>query len=727
MRVILIVMAFCTSLSGLVSDAFGSLPSDFISWQSDTKRIIHRPPAAGGAWAPRLCELPNGDWLCAYDATENLSVPTKVYVAKSTDKGNTWSYLSQASNESTYAAANGEFQLLPNGDILCAYRVGLPSDPLKSLKVSKSTDNGQSWQYLVTIISNSGGVWEPDFLLKDDGQLLIFYANDDNSTGYDQCIEMQRSDDYGASWHSQQLVSGHINSRDGMPVPVLLNDDGILLVIEGAYSNVPPYQGRWVIMSLRSTDGGDTWSPRTIAFDPGSPTAAYAPFIVQVPRTGEVFLSCQTDEDGGVAYHKMKVLASSDNGHNFVLQSQPFRFSKGVGTLWNSLFAPASGYVIANTSTFESGSHNVQMIQMIKGLLKPLVALQKLNGDAGKDKTQSKAEDTNCWPREKAWQWYNSQPWPCGFNYIPANAISYTEMWMPYCFDPDLIDRELALAEKIGFNCLRVVLPYVVWEHDPKAFKKRLESFISICDKHKIKVMLTMFDDCVFGSIKDPVYGKQPEVVVGHYANGWTPSPGHSMVRNKDEWPKLKEYVQDVIRHFSKDSRIWVWDLYNEPTNSGLGNASIPLTREVFQWARQVDPLQPLTVATWYDNNLLNDAILANTDIVTFHRYNTAEDLEQMIEKLKSHGRPIICTEWLNRPLGSKVETHLPVFAENKVGCMHWGLVNGKTQTHLPWGHRPGDPEPKVWQHGLFRGDYKPYDPNELKLFQTAIIKSKKI
>jgi hypothetical protein len=37
---------------------------------------------------------------------------------------------------------------------------------------------------------------------------------------------------------------------------------------------------------------------------------------------------------------------------------------------------------------------------------------------------------------------------------------------MPYNFDAKLIDRELALAEDLGFNCLRVVLPFVVWQHD---------------------------------------------------------------------------------------------------------------------------------------------------------------------------------------------------------------------------------------------------------------------
>ena len=330
------------------------------------------------------------------------------------------------------------------------------------------------------------------------------------------------------------------------------------------------------------------------------------------------------------------------------------------------------------------------------------------------------------WSAEKAWQWYNNQHWPCGFNYVPSNAISYTEMWMDYAFDPNLIDEELTLAEKTGFNCLRVVLPYVVWEREPQVFKNRLETFVSICDKHNLRVMFTLFDDCVFGPIKDPVYGIQPDVVKGWYANGWTPSPGHSMVKDKAEWPKLERYVQDIISHFSRDSRVWVWDLYNEPTNGGLRDVSMPLVKQVFKWAQEVDPTQPITVGIWNNNQVLNDIIVANSDIITFHRYGTARDLEQIIEKLKSYGRPIICTEWLNRLRASKVETHLPIFVKYKVGCIHWGLVNGKTQTHLPWGHRPGDPEPEIWQHDLYHSDFTKYDPNEIALFTKYIKKMSK-
>jgi hypothetical protein len=55
---------------------------------------------------------------------------------------------------------------------------------------------------------------------------------------------------------------------------------------------------------------------------------------------------------------------------------------------------------------------------------------------------------------------------------------------------------------------------------------------------------------------------------------------------------------------------------------------------------------------------------------------------------------------------------------------MLWGLVNGKTQTDLPWGHRPGDPAPKIWQHDLYRGDFSAYDAQEIKTIREYISSS---
>ncbi len=62
------------------------------------------------------------------------------------------------------------------------------------------------------------------------------------------------------------------------------------------------------------------------------------------------------------------------------------------------------------------------------------------------------------------------------------------------------------------------------------------------------------------------------------------------------------------------------------------------------------------------------------------------------------------------------------MFAEADAGCILWGLVNGKTQTHLRWGHRPENlPYKGVWQHDLYHGDLTPYDPTEIDIIKATV------
>ena len=324
-------------------------------------------------------------------------------------------------------------------------------------------------------------------------------------------------------------------------------------------------------------------------------------------------------------------------------------------------------------------------------------------------------DSTRRWPEKKIWDWYNKKPWYCGFNYIPAYAINYTAMWDKTTFDPAAIDKELALAEQSGMNVLRAVLQFAVYEDDPQYFLKTLDAFMRVCDKHKIKVVPALFDDCSFGITEEPKVGRQPEPLVGWYAWAWSPSPGHSLVIDSTTHPRIEKYVKAVIDKFKNDQRILFWDLYNEPTNGGLGSASFPLLKKVITWARTVNPSQPLSVDIWNNNQRLNDIALAASDVITFHNYGKKEELAKQINNLKQYNRPIICTEWMNRPNGSTIATNLQIFYDEKVGCMLWGLVNGKTQTDLPWGHRPGDPAPKIWQHDLYHSDFTVYDQQEIQ------------
>ena len=69
----------------------------------------------------------------------------------------------------------------------------------------------------------------------------------------------------------------------------------------------------------------------------------------------------------------------------------------------------------------------------------------------------------------------------------------------------------------------------------------------------------------------------------------------------------------------------------------------------------------------------------------------------------------------------STFEGSLPVAKKHNVAAYNWGLVMGKTQTHLPWDswQRPyTDREPPVWFHEVFRNDGSPYRAEEVELIR---------
>lgn len=318
------------------------------------------------------------------------------------------------------------------------------------------------------------------------------------------------------------------------------------------------------------------------------------------------------------------------------------------------------------------------------------------------------------WSVERAAAWAEQQPWLVGCNYVPSNAVNTTEMWQAETFDATTIGRELALAQGLGFNSTRVFVQYLVWKQDPEGLKRRLGEFVAIADKRGLTTMFVLFDDCAFAG-KQPYLGKQDDPVPGVHNSCWTPSPGHQRVADTAAWPDLERYVLDVVGHFADDKRVAVWDLYNEPGNSGMGNRSLPLVKACFGWARKAKPTQPLTIGVW--NGGLKDynaAQIELSDVVSFHSYGNLDAVKGMVAGFRQHRRPILCTEWMARGMGSLPKSHLPFFKQERVGCYNWGLVNGKTQTHLPWGSKKGDPEPKPWHHDLFRRDGSPYDPDEV-------------
>lgn len=395
----------------------------------------------------------------------------------------------------------------------------------------------------------------------------------------------------------------------------------------------------------------------------------------------------------------------------------------------------------------------MKKLSVLVGLFACLIAVGQ---NAINDSTPIKGR----WSKKKINKWHKKLPWLVGCNYYPATAINQIEMWQSSTWDPETINKELGWAEAIGMNTLRVYLHNLVWEDDEEGLYQRMDEFLDICQRHKIRPWFVFFDDCHY---PNPKLGPQPLPVPRYHNSGWVNSPAREVAlryaqgkATLDEVAALKGYVQKTLFRFKDDERVLLWELYNEPGrgNGELGDLpgekkplaildnSKKLVYDSWVWAREISPSQPITSTTEGSLGKTNIKInRINSDVYSIHSYDGIDDLKNKIMDYKKDGRPIIVSEWLARTHGSTVESYLPFMKEMNVGAVNWGFVSGKSATIWPWhsrktksgikrsliyereiGHviQPGEqfPEPKIWHHDLFRIDGTAYDPKEIELFK---------
>lgn len=357
--------------------------------------------------------------------------------------------------------------------------------------------------------------------------------------------------------------------------------------------------------------------------------------------------------------------------------------------------------------------------------------------------TVSTANAREKWTEARAQAWGKSSPWLVGANYTPATAINQLEMWQADSFDPKQIDKELAWAASLGFNSIRVFLHHLLWEQDSRGLLERMDQFLAIAARHKIGVTFVLFD-----SVWDPEpkLGRQREPKQGVHNSGWVQSPGAADLRDPARHALLKAYVEGVVGRFRTDPRVQVWDLWNEPDNtndSSYGRKNLnrepadknewtlKLLPQAYAWARAADPTQPITSGVWLGGhkadpvrlNAIEKVQLDESDVISFHTYDPLPQVKLWVANLRKLQRPILCTEYMARPNGSRFEPILGYFKEEKIGAHCWGFVAGKTNTIFAWNtwqKAESAPEPKLWFHDILRSDGTPYIADEAAYIRSV-------
>lgn len=379
------------------------------------------------------------------------------------------------------------------------------------------------------------------------------------------------------------------------------------------------------------------------------------------------------------------------------------------------------------------------------------------------------SRQNNRWSEEKIWQWYDNQPWLVGTNFITSSSINQLEFWQEDTFDPVMIEKELKLSASIGMNTHRVFLHDLLWVQDSIGFMERIDEYLKISEKYNIKTMLVFFDD-VWHPI--PKLGKQPEPIPHIHNSGWVQSPGVEILTETLSHNSLEPYVKGIMNKFKDDPRVLFWDLYNEPgqyngaprvskdrvyeiyenigvhlTEEDLPNYyrhgmepenpekrsyTLSLIKKVFKWAREVTPSQPITAGIYdYSSDWgnfdklpeLEQVIIHNSDIISYHDYFGLDYSLEVIKKLKKYNRPLLCTEYVAREYGNTFEGLLPVFKKNRIGGYNWGFVAGKTNTNYPWkswdSTYTGPPE--KWHHDIFYENGEPFSEKEVRFIKKMI------
>ena len=367
------------------------------------------------------------------------------------------------------------------------------------------------------------------------------------------------------------------------------------------------------------------------------------------------------------------------------------------------------------------------------------------------------------WPKEKAWEWYNAQPWMRGCNYMPASAANRVDQWQEMGSEERFaeMETELKLAQSIGFNTMRIIIEeqgFAVWcaEHDGfmfavwcaehDGFMARLERMLALLDKYGMRMILVLGNDC--SRPKEiwsfPKTGPQP-CDWGYHGgrkrsqHGSFPGAvGYTCVDDPELREKFFAMCEEVMTKYRTDRRIAFWNIWNEPGNGNRRKPEhVALIRRLFELAWKIDPVQPLAADVWAGHYGMSpkDAnksqVLAGelSDIISYHCYGDYEAQVRILSKLKRHyGRPLVNTEWLARIKHNDVFTAYPLYFIEGVGCTCWGFVAGKYQTYEPWESmwrqvEDGKPEAEKydftkWFHDLYRPSLRPYDPKEIGLIK---------
>lgn len=335
----------------------------------------HPPSKFNIVWSPAARKISHDLYNAVYGRIQRLDAHTllltyhcggikdpagNIALRRSEDNGQTWGktqIIMTSRAPGYYGFSNPQILVMKNGWLILAFTgKGKPDDNLHdNLQIRISKDGGRNWggPRIVT----TGRSWEPAMVQLPDGDIELFYSSEAKwwpGNDVQQDILMIHSTDNGSSWTSPMEVAYLPGKRDGMPTPLLLNDNkGIVFSIESVKNAKSPFiiwsstAAKWNYTDLPSVANKRRWLAISDQYFGG------APYIVQLPR-GETLLSFQAKagrQVKNVKKNTMLVYRGDNMAKNFTRINDPWpNLPIDEGAYYSSLFVKDASTIVLVTT-----------------------------------------------------------------------------------------------------------------------------------------------------------------------------------------------------------------------------------------------------------------------------------------------------------------------------------------------------------------------------------------
>jgi hypothetical protein len=272
-----------------------------------------------------------------------------------------------------------------------------------------------------------------------------------------------------------------------------------------------------------------------------------------------------------------------------------------------------------------------------------------------------------------------------GANYRAAGAANTTDYWLHY--NAAETERDLAYADRLKLNQLRVFVNYASWATNQAVFRRNLVDLARAGNRHHIGLMITVGDSASF-------------------ING-------DRTINSDH---IRDFVKALVAAIGHEPALAFWDASNEPDYNAAGSPRdqqpkrMEIARQIAAALHELDKLTPVTIGVASERNMetLGDAV----DVLSFHDYlPTRAAISNDIVRAKTFaaktGKQVMDTETgciaRSNPYDVTLEEHMNAH----VGWYIWELMITKR-----WGDVHGvfypdgtvrDPAIPAAMFGLFR------------------------